>query len=185
MTDIALYMDFPLKDVQLLDDYYTDITQKDVDFLNTFNPDKLLYNFRLTAGYTKKELADGRFDFAKNGNIATSSYSGWENTRIGGHTLGHYLTAAAQAIARGYGSCEGGEGATLEKRVDYILEGLLDCQRKNDDIAAFGTGAVHRDTELVQCFFQRGVFIVQQRDHLRSEAGRLHSRMQPEFLPRC
>ena len=133
-----LYTDFPLKNIKLLDEYYASLTQKDVDFLNTFNPDKLLYNFRLTAGYTKQEIQDGRFDFAKNGNIATSSYSGWENTRIGGHTMGHYLTAAAQAIACGYGNCKGGEGATLEKRVDYILEGLLDCQKKRQTGFIFG-----------------------------------------------
>lgn len=130
------FKDFALKDVKLLDEYYASLTQKDVDFLNTFNPDKLLYNFRLTAGYTKKELEDGRFDYAKNGNIATSSYSGWENTRIGGHTLGHYLTAAAQAIAQGLGSCKGDDGITLEKRVDYLQEGILDCQKKNDELCA-------------------------------------------------
>ena len=60
-----LYTDFPLKNIKLLDEYYASLTQKDVDFLNTFNPDKLLYNFRLTAGYTKQEIQDGRFDFAK------------------------------------------------------------------------------------------------------------------------
>lgn len=130
------FKDFALKDVKLLDEYYASLTQKDVDFLNTFNPDKLLYNFRLTAGYSKQELQDGRFDYAKNGNIATSSYSGWENTRIGGHTLGHYLTAAAQAIAQGLGGCKGDDGITLEKRVDYILEGILDCQKKNDELCA-------------------------------------------------
>jgi len=131
-----LYKDFPLADIKLLDEYYASLTQKDVDFLNTFNPDKLLYNFRLTAGWTKEEIQDGRFDYAKNGNIATSSYSGWENTRIGGHTLGHYLTAAAQAIAGGYGNCKGADGITLKKRVDYLLEGILDCQKKNDELCA-------------------------------------------------
>ena len=131
-----VFKDFALKDVKLLDEYYASLTQKDVDFLNTFNPDKLLYNFRLTAGYSKQEIQDGRFDYAKSGNIATSSYSGWENTRIGGHTLGHYLTAAAQAIAQGLGSCKGDDGITLDKRVDYILEGILDCQRKNDELCA-------------------------------------------------
>ncbi len=130
------FKDFALKDVKLLDEYYASLTQKDVDFLNTFNPDKLLYNFRLTAGWTKEEIQDGRFDYAKNGNIATSSYSGWENTRIGGHTLGHYLTAAAQAIAQGLGGCKGDDGITLDKRVDYLLEGILDCQKKNDELCA-------------------------------------------------
>ena len=108
--------------VTIQDSFLLDVTQKDVDFLNTFNPDKLLYNFRVTAGLPNTK--------------ATSSYSGWENTRIGGHTIGHYLAAAAQAIARGYGECNGNDGVTLQARFDYIIEGLAECQK------ALGTGFI-------------------------------------------
>ena len=114
--------EFAPAQVTIQDDFLNDITQKDVDFLNTFNPDKLLYNFRVTAGLPNTK--------------ATSSYSGWENTRIGGHTIGHYLAAAAQAIARGYGECKGSDGVTLQARFDYIIEGLAECQK------ALGTGFI-------------------------------------------
>ena len=99
-----------------------DVTQKDVDFLNTFNPDKLLFNFRVTAGLPNTKAAP--------------SYSGWENTRIGGHTLGHYLAAVGQALARGYGECKGSDGLTLQARFDYIIDGLEECQK------ALGTGFI-------------------------------------------
>ena len=112
----------PAAAVTIQDSFLLDVTQKDVDFLNTFNPDKLLYNFRVTAGLPNTK--------------ATSSYSGWENTRIGGHTIGHYLAAAAQAIARGYGECKGSDGVTLQARFDYIIEGLEECQK------ALGTGFI-------------------------------------------
>ena len=108
--------------VKIQDDFLNDVTQKDVDFLNTFNPDKLLFRFRETAGLPNTK--------------ATSSYSGWENTRIGGHTIGHYLAAAAQAIARGYGECKGSDGVTLRERFDYIISGLAECQK------ALGTGFI-------------------------------------------
>ena len=128
--------DFPISQVKLLDKNYLDIIQKDVDFLNTFNPDKLLYNFRLTAGFTKEELAEGKFDYNSDGKIEAESYSGWENSRIGGHTLGHYLTAAAQAIACGYGDCKGKDGISLLERHTYIINALEECQKKNDSLTA-------------------------------------------------
>ena len=114
--------EFAPADVKILDAFMLDITQKDVDFLNTFNPDKLLFNFRVTAGLPNTK--------------ATSSYSGWENTRIGGHTLGHYLAAVGQALARGYGDCKGSDGMSLQARFDYIIEGLSECQK------ALGTGFI-------------------------------------------
>ena len=114
--------DFSPADIQLLDQFMLDVTQKDVNFLNTFNLDKLLFNFRVTAGLPNTK--------------AGISYSGWENTRIGGHTMGHYLAAAAQAIARGYGECKGADGKTLCERFDYLIEGLSECQN------ALGTGFI-------------------------------------------
>ena len=121
-TNFANLQEFAPAKVKILDTFMLDITQKDVDFLNTFNPDKLLFNFRVTAGLPNTK--------------ATSSYSGWENTRIGGHTLGHYLAAVGQALARGYGECKGSDGLTLQARFDYIIDGLEECQK------ALGTGFI-------------------------------------------
>lgn len=130
--------EFSPKDITILDDWYNDITDKMVAFLNTFDADRLLFNFRLTAGLPNK---------------AQSSYIGWENSRIGGHTLGHYLAAAAQAVARGYGQARAPapktaaaskawtgpasrDGRSLEERLDYILASLAECQD------ALGTGFI-------------------------------------------
>ena len=120
--NFANLQEFAPADVKILDAFMLDVTQKDVDFLNTFNPDKLLFNFRVTAGLPNTK--------------ATSSYSGWENTRIGGHTLGHYLAAVGQALARGYGECKGSDGVSLQDRFDYIIDGLEECQK------ALGTGFI-------------------------------------------
>lgn len=113
--------EFSPSDITILDDRYNDITEKMVAFLNTFDADRLLFNFRLTAGLPNK---------------AQSSYIGWENSRIGGHTLGHYLAAAAQAVARNYGNEVGRDGRSLEERLDYILTSLAECQD------ALGTGFI-------------------------------------------
>ncbi len=112
---------FNLNQIKLEDDFYLQITQKDVDFLNTFDPERLLFNFRRTAGLPPK---------------CSGPYSGWENTRIGGHTLGHYLAAAAQGYACGYGECTGKDGLTLTKRISILIDGLAECQD------ALGTGFI-------------------------------------------
>ena len=121
-TNFCNLQDFPPEDIYIRDNFLCSITRRDVEFLNTFNPDKLLYNFRVTAGLPNTK--------------ATSSYSGWENTRIGGHTIGHYLAAVAQAIARYFGELKGTDGHTLQERFDYIIEGLAECQK------ALGTGFI-------------------------------------------
>ncbi len=121
-TNFSNLQEFAPLDITILDNFLNDITQKDVDFLNTFNPDKLLYNFRVTAGLPNTK--------------ASSSYSGWENTRIGGHTIGHYLAAVGQALARGYGECKGKDGQYLQQRFDYIISGLVECQK------SLGTGFI-------------------------------------------
>ena len=118
---------FNLSDVNLTDDFFTEVTQKDVDFLNTFEVDRLLYNFRLTAGLPNK---------------ASGPYSGWENTRIGGHTLGHYLAAAAQAIAGGYGASRGQDGISLQERLAGLIDGLAECQAASGDKAGMKSGFI-------------------------------------------
>lgn len=136
-SDLTDLQEFSLADVEITDDYYNTVTEKDVAFLNKFDPDRLLYNFRFTAGYTAAEIKDGRFDFNKDGVYASSPYpGGWENSRIGGHTMGHYLAAMAQAVADGYGEEKGEDGYTINQRLEYLIDGLKDCQDK------LGTGYI-------------------------------------------
>ena len=135
---------FDLADVKLEDEYFLDITQKDINFLNTFDADRLLYNFRLTAGLPNK---------------ASGPYSGWENTRIGGHTLGHYLAAAAQGIAGGYGDCKGRDGVSLRDRLAALIDGLAECQaasgRDNRCQPGFIFGATMADTSKPELQFDK------------------------------
>ncbi len=138
LAESAVYdlQEFSLADVEITEDYYNQVTEKDVQFLNEFDPDRLLYNFRLTAGYSAAEIKDGRFDFNKDGEYASSSYNGWENSLIGGHTLGHYIAAVAQASANGYGDVTGSDGYSIDDRLNYIIDELRDCQEK------LGTGYI-------------------------------------------
>ena len=72
---------FPLRDVRMLDGPFRDAKQRDLTYLLSLEPDRLLHTFRLNAG------------------LATTAkpYGGWEApaVELRGHSLGHYLTACA------------------------------------------------------------------------------------------
>lgn len=103
ITDIQ---QFTLADVQLTDDYYFQAQESDVEFLLAFDNDRLLSRFRETAGLDT---------------YGFKPYNGWENSRLGGHCVGHYLTAAAQAI-----KVTGNE--ELKEKLAEIISGLKECQ---------------------------------------------------------
>ncbi len=107
---LAGLSDFPMSDVTVTDPYYVNVAQKDIDFLKTFNVDKLLARYRELAG------------LSTNG---AKSYSGWETTQIAGHTLGHYLTACAQAYLT---APKESDRLWMKTRVETLIDGLLECQ---------------------------------------------------------
>ncbi len=73
---------FSLSDVTITDEYYENALHKDADYLLAFDTDRLLAGFRETAGLDMK---------------GKTRYSGWETSLIGGHTIGHYMTACVRA----------------------------------------------------------------------------------------
>lgn len=99
--------DFDMSDIELLDAYETNAFSKEVAYLKKLDADKLLKGF------------------CDIGGVKTSAtlYGGWENSAIKGHTLGHYLTAVAQAYATS-GDKE------LLNTVNHIVDVLAECQNK-------------------------------------------------------
>lgn len=77
-------------------------------YLLELEPDRLLSRFRSEAGLEPK----------------APGYDGWEKDTIGGHSLGHYLTACAKMHAAT-------GDARFKQRVDYIVEELSLCQQAN------------------------------------------------------
>lgn len=101
-----------VSDVTLLDDYGSNAESLEVGYLLQLDSDKLLYWFHKNAGLSPK---------------ASGSYSGgWEGSLIGGHTMGHYLTALAQAYANANTDSEDKE--LLKAKIDYIVAELKTCQ---------------------------------------------------------
>ena len=102
-----------MKNVTLLDSYEQNAFNLEVKYLKSLDADKLLKGFC--------EIGGIDFDATK--------YGGWETSAIQGHTLGHYLTATAQAFAS-----SGDED--LKAITDYMVSVLSKCQAENGYLAA-------------------------------------------------
>ena len=107
---------FALSDVQLGDGPFARANEADVSFIKKLDADRLLSGFRRSA-----RLPDG----------GRPPYGGWEDSRIGGHTMGHYLTAAAQLVSSA-------PNPEMERRLNYIVEELGKCQRAHGNGFLFG-----------------------------------------------
>ena len=76
---------FPLDEVRLLDGPFRDAMLRDQQFLLALDPDRLLHNFRVTAGLESRAQPLG----------------GWEapGVELRGHSVGHYLSALSLMYA--------------------------------------------------------------------------------------
>ncbi len=104
--------DFAISDVTMTDDYCTNAFSKEMDYLLSFDTEKLLAGFRENAG------------LSTNG---ATRYGGWENTNIAGHCVGHYLTALAQAYQDPNVTSQ--QKDALYKRITTLVDGMKTCQQ--------------------------------------------------------
>lgn len=97
---------FGLDEVAVTDSYYKGAQDLDVAFLKKFDVNRVLVGYRENAGINTQ---------------GASRYNGWENGLLAGHGMGHYLSAAAQAVKL-TGDVE------LETKLSDIVSGLKECQ---------------------------------------------------------
>ena len=99
-----------LSAVRLLESPWRDAIEGNIRYLHALEPDRLLHNFRTSAGLEPKGAV----------------YGGWESDTIAGHSLGHYLTGLSLMHAQtGDAECK--------RRVDYIVDELAEAQRAHGD----------------------------------------------------
>jgi hypothetical protein len=101
---------FALSDVRLLDSPFLQAMKKDAEYLFSLDPDRLLHGFFTESGLEPK--AEG--------------YAGWERDGLGGHTLGHYLSATSMYFAAS------GDSEILP-RIDHIVREMASIQRHRGD----------------------------------------------------
>jgi len=104
---------FSLKDVRLLEGPFKQAMERDLEYMLSLEPDRLLHSFRQTAG------------------LPTSSkpYGGWEDPagsapsgELRGHSIGHYLSACA------FMSASTGNDR-IKANADYVVAELAKCQK--------------------------------------------------------
>jgi uncharacterized protein len=115
---------FGLSQVRLGDGPFLAAQKLDEAYLLQLEPDRMLHNFRVNAGLAPKAQVYGGWE----------SVEPWVDIRCHGHTLGHYLTAAACMY-------ETTGDARFAERVDYIVSELAECQAKTGGwLTAFPDG---------------------------------------------
>jgi DUF1680 family protein len=105
--------DINMQNVMLLDSYEQNAFNLEIKYLKSLNADKFLKGFCEIGGV----------------DLDAEKYGGWETSAIQGHTLGHYLTAVAQAYA------SSGDNS-LKEITDYMVSVLSKCQGENGYLAA-------------------------------------------------
>jgi len=98
---------FDLKQVRLLDGPFKEAQERDRKYLHDLDADRLLHNFRVTAGLP----------------TTAEPLGGWEAPKceLRGHFVGHYLSACALMYAS-----TGDE--KLKAKTDYLVAELAKCQ---------------------------------------------------------
>jgi DUF1680 family protein len=100
---------FPLQDVRLLNGPFKHAMELDQKYLLSLDVDRLLHNFRVTAGLPSSAQPLG----------------GWEEPKceLRGHFVGHYLSACALMYA------SSGD-ARFKEKGNTLVAGLAECQAK-------------------------------------------------------
>lgn len=120
MADLS---DFKLSDIEIKDNYSLNLYEKDTAYLLSIDENRLLAGFHENAGLKTRYIR----------------YGGWENSLIGGHTLGHYMTAAAQCYINAVTSEE--NRRRIFKKLGNIVDSLAECQKHSRGRAGFIFGA--------------------------------------------
>ena len=102
---------FSLRNVTMKDSYLINAFEKEVLYLTAFDTDKLLAGFRETAGVDMRGV---------------ERYPGWESMLIGGHTLGHYMTACVRCCESA--NCKEEDRQKMLQILKRLAEGLKECQ---------------------------------------------------------
>lgn len=100
--------EFHLADVTLLPGPFHDNMTRDLEYLASFDCDRLLAPFQQVAALPTR----------------APSLGGWESQGLASHYCGHYLSAAAMMHAHTH-------DARLAAKVDYLLPRLAACQEAN------------------------------------------------------
>ncbi len=123
------------KNISMHDAYCINALEKEVKYLLSLDTDKMLAGFRENAGIPGNKIR----------------YGGWEDSLIGGHAVGHYFTALAQAYANKMVSDD--NRVIFKEKIDYILDVLDKCQKESKGKPGFLWASTILDHDNVELQF--------------------------------
>ena len=124
---------FSLRRVALKDSYLVNAFEKEVSYLTAIDTDKLLAGFRETAGVDLRGV---------------ERYPGWESMLIGGHTLGHYMTACVRSCESA--NCNATDRQELLMIIKRLVDGLQECQKAGKTGYLFGASILDKENVELQ-----------------------------------
>jgi len=139
---------FSLRNVTMKDSYLINAFEKEVLYLTAFDTDKLLAGFRETAGVDMRGV---------------ERYPGWESMLIGGHTLGHYMTACVRCCESA--NCKEEDRQKMLQILKRLAEGLKECQEAAN--TGFLFGAIIQDKNNVELQFD---YVEENKTHIITQA---------------
>lgn len=128
--------DFDLSDITMTDDYCTNAFNKEIEYLLSFDVNRLLAGFRENAGLNT---------------LGAKKYGGWENTNIAGHAVGHYLSAIAQAYQNP--TIADAQRKDLNDRMKALIDGMRECQKNSKGKPGYIWAAGHPNSNDVEVQF--------------------------------
>lgn len=135
MKEIYKYQVIEPESVLMLDAFCVNAFEKEIEYLKKIDIERLLAGFYENAG-----IASGKI-----------RYGGWENSLIGGHTMGHFLTAISQTYANA--ACKKEDKELFFSKVKRIVDALAECQKNTKGQPGFIFGATINDPENVELQF--------------------------------
>lgn len=133
--------EFELESVQVVDPYYVNAFNKMIEYLLLLEPDRLLVGF--------KAVSEGK-DPQHEQDI--NLYGGWEDrwSLLRGHTLGHYLTAMAQAYKQAL-TTDPALATKVKNRIDHVINQLKAFQDASSNGYLFASPETHFDVIEGKC----------------------------------
>ena len=106
-----------MSNVTVADEYLQNAGRKEIEYLLSFDTDRLLVEFRTQAGLDTK---------------GKKNYGGWERgygegTRFTGHFVGHYISAVAEAQRSTFATAE--QKAQLAEKLTSMVKGVREAQQ--------------------------------------------------------
>lgn len=128
--------DFDISDITLTDAYSVNAFDKEMEYLLSFDMNRLLAGFRENAGLNT---------------FGAKKYGGWENTNIAGHAIGHYLTAVAQAYQSP--NISETQRDKLMSNMKTLIDGMRECQINSKGKPGFIWAGGHPNSSNVEVQF--------------------------------